>query len=431
MSLIFGAIADDLTGGLELAAMLQAQGVACDFVTDPSMVGAGAEAIVVAIRTRVAPRAKAVDAFIEAGNRLLGAGASRLFFKYCATFDSTDEGNIGPCADALRTLTSAPQILFCPSFPEAGRRVFQGHLFSDTQLISESPKRDDPLTPMHDPNLVRVLQRQTPTPVGLLAHQVVRAGPAAMRKWSEETHRKGIVYAIGDAATAEDLKALAEFTADWPLMTGNSSIAAYYPAIWRERGLIGAPAQCSIPAVVGPGVVLAGSCAERTLRQLEIFARTRPVLHIDLVEAAINVEAAVARAVAWAAARVAASPVAIATSGSPAAVQTAQAMFGLRGAADLAESLLGGIAQRLRVEIGVTRYLIAGGETSGAVLEHMGVKKLRVGAYEAPGLAQAFYEGSTPLAFCLKSGKLGPEDMFLPMLDSLARGMVPTKGGKA
>ena len=426
MSLIFGAIADDLTGGLELAAMLRAGGVACDFVSDPSLIGAGAEAAVVALRTRVAPKAEAVRAFEQAGRRLIKAGASRLFFKYCATFDSTDEGNIGPCADVLRELTGAAQALFCPSFPEAGRRVFQGHLFADAQLISESPKRDDPLTPMHDPNLVRVLQRQTPTSVGLLAHQVVRAGQRAMRDWSDDSRRKGIVYAIGDAATPADLRALAEFTADWPLMTGNSSIAAYYPRIWRAHDLIGAPTPPTIPTVPGPGVVLAGSCAERTLQQLEAFARSRPVLRLNLIDAAANVETAVDHAVAWAASRIGEGPVAIATSELPAAVQKTQGKFGLRGAADLAETLLGRIAQRLRLEIGVTRYLIAGGETSGAVLEHMGVKRLLVGAYEAPGVAQAFYEGSTPLAFCLKSGKLGPEDMFLPMLDSLARGVIAT-----
>jgi 3-dehydrotetronate 4-kinase len=426
MSLIFGAIADDLTGGLELAAMLRAQGVACDFVTDSSLISANShfEAAVVALRTRVAPVARAVAAFKDAGARLLAAGTPRLFFKYCATFDSTDEGNIGPCADSLSDLTNAQQILFCPSFPEAGRRVFQGHLFVDAQLISESPKRDDPLTPMHDPNLVRVLQRQTATRVGLLPHQTVQAGRSAMQDWSEATRRRGIRYAIADAASPADLRALAEFTADWPLMTGNSSIAAYYPACWREKGLVGGQrSSTAITPVPGPGVVLAGSCAERTLQQLDSFAQSRPVLRLDLVAAASGAEGAIDQAVAWAAARVMEGPVAIATSASPQKVQEAQKALGQRRAADLAEALLGRIAQRLRLEAGVTRYLVAGGETSGAVLEHLDVRRLRVGPYEAPGLAQAVHEDPSPLAFCLKSGKLGPEDMFLPMLDKMSRGV--------
>lgn len=158
--------------------MLRSGGVDCAFVSDPAALEP-AETAVVALRTRVAPRAEAMARFREAAERLRSLGAPRLFFKYCATFDSTDEGNIGPCADVLSE--AAAPVLFCPSYPEAGRRVFQGHLFYDDMLISESPKRHDPLTPMTDPNLVRVLQRQTGIPVGLLPQQIVRAGFAAMR----------------------------------------------------------------------------------------------------------------------------------------------------------------------------------------------------------------------------------------------------------
>jgi uncharacterized protein YgbK (DUF1537 family) len=290
MALLFGALADDLTGGMELAAMLVAQGVRCGFVTRPEGVASLADdlhAVVVAQKTRVVPAADAVAAFERGAQALLARGARQLFFKYCATFDSTDDGNIGPCADVLREMTGARLTAFCPSFPEAGRRVFQGHLFADQMLISESPKRFDPLTPMLDPNLVRVLQRQTQTRVGLIPQQVVHAGPAALRAHAARLEDAGIGFAIADAAEPADLATLAELTWDWPLMTGNSSVGAYYPALWRTNGWLKREpdADRALPAIDGPGVVLAGSCADRSIEQLKAFERERPVRWIDVEQA--------------------------------------------------------------------------------------------------------------------------------------------------
>jgi 3-dehydrotetronate 4-kinase len=420
VSLIFGAIADDLTGGLELAAMIRAGGVPCAFATDlPERVDG--PAIVVARRTRVADPVAAVEDVRRVGSWLADRGARQVFFKYCATFDSTPAGNIGNCADVLRDLTGSRLAAFCPSFPEVGRRVFQGHLFADDRLISESPKKDDPLTPMTDPDLVRVLQRQTRTPVGLIPHQVVRAGLDAMSAHCGRLVDQGIGFALADAAEPDDLQALAALTVSWPLMTGGSSVAAYYPALWRQQGLVPPEATLPpLPRVEGPGVVLAGSCAERTRRQLEVFGRYRPVLKLDLL-AMTDAADAVAQALAWARPRLQDGPVAIATSAEPPAVAEAQKRHGQRGAASLAEAILSRLSLALCDE-GVTRFLIAGGETSGAVLDHLGIRSLRVGRYRAPGIAQAVSDGSRPLAFCLKSGKLGPEDMFLPMLESLEEG---------
>jgi uncharacterized protein YgbK (DUF1537 family) len=423
MSLVFGAVADDLTGGLELAAMIRAGGVPCAFVTElPDTVSD--PAIVVARRTRVAEPASAVADISRVGAWLIERGARQLFFKYCATFDSTPHGNIGNCADALRQLTGSRLAAFCPSFPEAGRRVFQGHLFADDRLISESPKRHDPLTPMTDPDLVRVLQQQTKTPVGLIPQQIVRAGLAAMTQHCERLSANGIGFALADAAVPDDLAALAALTVSWPLMTGNSSIAAYYPALWRERGLVDANDSVPrLPPVPGPGVVLAGSCAEKTMRQLKVFGRERPVLMLDLA-AISDADTAVTEALAWALPRLADGPVAIATSADPEAVAAVQARLGQRRAATLAEEILSKLAQALRTS-GVRRFLIAGGETSGAVLDRLAIHSLRAGAYRAPGVSQALSEGATPLAFCLKSGKLGPEDMLLPMLASMEKGEQP------
>jgi uncharacterized protein YgbK (DUF1537 family) len=423
MSLIFGALADDLTGGMELAAMLVSQGIRCGFVTDPARVAdlVDVDAVVIAQKTRVVPAAQAVAAFERGAKALLARGARQLFFKYCATFDSTDDGNIGPCADVLRDLTGAAQVLFAPSFPEAGRRVFQGHLFYDDMLISESPKRFDPLTPMLDPSLVRTLQRQTTTRVGLMPQQAVRAGLAAMQEHGRRLTDAGIGYAIADATMPSDLEALAELSCEWPLATGNSSLAYYYPPHWRRLGWLGGDVHATpLPPVSGPAVALSGSCAERSLDQLLAFERERPVLRLDL-ERAIDGVDVVAEAMGWACSALADGPVAIATSALPEQVARVQARIGRHQAAALGEAVLGRRAMRL-VEAGVRRIVVLGGETSGSVLEQLRIDRLQVGRYVAPGVARAVSTGDTPIALCLKSGKLGPVDMLLPMLASMEAG---------
>lgn len=421
MGVRFGAIADDVTGGVELAALMTAAGVTCDFVTDPALVRAGPEtAVVIALKTRTAPFDAARDAFAAGVRALQDVSARQIFFKYCATFDSTSAGNIGPCADVLMDAAAPPMMLFSPSFPEAGRTVFQGHLFVGDRLVSESPKKDDPLTPMTDPDLCRVLAPQTARRVGLLRLQEVQAGVASLQQASDALARRGVDYAIVDGVTDEDLRTIAELTVGWPAMSGNSSIAGFYPALWRKRCEIepSDPATAH-PGIDGPAVVLAGSCAERTLEQLAHFARDRPVLAIDLLDAADADP--VPAAVEWAAANMLDGPVAVATSAGPTEVARARERLGRAEAAALAEDILGRLAARLR-DRGARRFLVAGGETSGAVLEQLGIRRLAVGPYERAGVSRAVATGVTPIALCLKSGKLGPPDMFLATLEGMRMG---------
>jgi uncharacterized protein YgbK (DUF1537 family) len=421
MSVRFGAIADDVTGGVELAALMTAAGVACDFVTDPALVRDGPEAaVVIALKTRTAPVAAARAAFADGVRALQAVGARQIFFKYCATFDSTPAGNIGPCADVLMDATTPPLMLFSPSFPEAARTVYQGHLFVGDRLVSESPKKDDPLTPMTDPDLCRVLAPQTGRHVGLLPLQDVQAGVDALRQASDALACNGVDYAIVDAVSDDDLRVVAELTVGWPAMSGNSSVAGFYPDLWRGRGEIEANGRAAgSTGIDGPAVVLAGSCAERTLEQLVHFARHRPVLAIDLLKA-MDADP-VPAAVEWAAAHMAAGPIAIATSAAPAAVTQARERLGRAGAAALAEDILGRLAAALR-DRGARRFLVAGGETSGAVLSHLDIRRLAVGPYQRAGVAGAVSTGSTPIALCLKSGKLGPPDMFLGTLEEMRMG---------
>lgn len=417
---IFGVIADDLTGGMETAAMLIAQGIDCAFVTDPELVAHAGDvlAIVVAQKTRVISAEAAVAKSEAAARALLAKGTSQLFFKYCATFDSTDQGNIGPVADMLMSLTGARYTAFCPGSPGLSRTVYNGHLFLGTQLISESPKRHDPLTPMTDPDLVRVLQRQTSRKVGLLAHMQISSGEDAARQTIADAAERGTEYFIADSITDADLATIAAVTRDWKLMTGNATIVQHYPPLWKKGGRVPQEAQRDpLPPVQGAGVVLSGSCAERTLEQLADFEKSRPVLRMDLVKGG-DVAESVASALEWALPKLADGPVAIATSASTEAVKQAQQRFGREGAAKLAEGILGGLSIALR-DAGVRRFIVAGGETSGSIVEHLGIRSLRVGPYGGPGIGTATTDGPDPIAFCLKSGKLGPVDLFLKTFSSM------------
>lgn len=420
---ILGVIADDLTGGMETASMLVAQGVACTFVTRPERVAdtPTTPVIVVAQKTRVIAAADAVSRAEAAARSLLAAGVRQLFFKYCATFDSTDRGNIGPVAERLLDLTGEQRTAYCPSSAEVSRLVFNGHLFVGTQLVSESPKRFDPLTPMTDPDLVRVLQRQTKARVGLLPHRLVRTGNReTLARHVEALVADGVRHIITDAIYEEDLAAIAALCVEWRVMTGNSAIVQNYPALWRDRGWLRDRGHSPmLPAVDGPAVVLSGSCAERTLEQLAAFERHRPVLRLDITSGA-DVASVVDQATEWAASRLSDGPVAIATSASSDDVRLAQERLGRDGAAARAEAILGDIAVRL-VGMGVRRLLVAGGETSGSVVQRLGVERLKIGAYRGPGVALATAENERPLAICLKSGKLGPVEMFLPTLDAMTR----------
>lgn len=415
--LLFGGIADDLTGGLELAAMLVRAGVPARVLTSRGRaedIGPAAAAVI-ALKIRVAPRRAAVAAALQALAVLTPRRPRMVFQKYCATFDSTRRGNIGPIADALAERLGAGFTAFCPAFPEVARTVYQGHLFVAEELVSRSPKRLDPLTPMREPDLTRVLAAQTKRRVGLIRHADLAAGDGAVAARIAALRAREVAYAIADAVDEADLMALAAASVDWPLMTGGSSVAAHYPAVWRERGwLAETPAPAPLAAVDGPGVVIAGSCAERTREQLDLFGRARPVLALGIDEL-VDARAAADRALAWAQPLLSSGPVAIASSAAPEDVAAAQRRFGAKPAAAAVEAGLGAIAVALAGQ-GVRRFVVAGGETSGAVLDALGVIALDVGPYEAPGLSRAVSTGGRPSAFHLKSGKLGAADMFMTAL---------------
>lgn len=411
--LLLGGISDDFTGGLELAAMMARDGLRARLLTRLARPAdlKDLDVAVIALKSRVAPAAKAVRDFGKAMDVLAQRGARQVYFKYCATFDSTPRGNIGPCADYLADRLGTDFTGFCPAFPDVERKVYRGHLYWADQLISDTPKRNDPLTPMRDPNLVRVLQAQTRHKVSLIRHEELQGDLAFREAAVARLKAAGFRYAICDAISNDDLKRLAEISVTWPLMTGGSSVAEYYPDLWRARGWTGAPhAPAHLRPVPGPAVVLAGSCAEQTAAQIAHFGQSHPVQTLDLIEIAARPEL-VERAIERAAIEIARGSIGVAVSAGADAVAAAQIKFGRRGAARRAEAALSRIAIALHRH-GVRRFIIAGGETSGAILEALKVRAMDISPYQGPGTARAVSSGPDPISFHLKPGKLGSIDML-------------------
>ena len=376
----------------------------------------------VALKSRMAPAGQAVAWSLAALDWLDAAGCRQFVHKVCSTFDSTDEGNIGPVADALIAALGCGFAPVCPAFPANARTVYLGHLFVGNALLSESGMQDHPLTPMRDPNLVRVLSRQTDGTVGLVPFATVERGPAALRAGLTALKEQGRRYGVVDALTEAHLLALGEAAAGQALLVGGSGIALGLPGNFRRAGLLGERAADALPAVPGHAAVLAGSCSRTTLFQLG-SARGRAPTH-EMDPLATPDAAALAReALAWAEGRLGAVPVVIAASATPERVAALQRRLGREAASALVEDALATVAVGL-VERGVRRLVVAGGETSGAVVERLGVRSLRIGAEIDAGVPWTLAEmgaglGAGPVMLALKSGNFGGRDFFLTAFEAL------------
>jgi len=384
-----------------------------------------AEAVVVALKSRTIPAAQAIEQSLAALDWLQMAGARQILFKYCSTFDSTDAGNIGPVAEALMDALDTDFTLFCPAFPENGRTNYLGYLFVGDVLLSESSMRDHPLTPMRDPSLVRILQRQCRGKVGLVPQYDVSQGVAAIRDALASLRQAGFRHAIVDAIDDRDLEAIGEAAADFPLITGGSGIALGLPENFRRQGLLGDGAAAdALPPVAGAAAVLSGSCSEATRAQVAYMRERAPVFTIDPIAATAGRRIA-EEALAWAKPRLGDRPVLISATASPEEVAAIQEVLGRERAGALVERVFADIARGL-VAHGVRRLVVAGGETAGAIVQALGVTGLRIGRQIDLGVPwTASLPGSLDepvLALALKSGNFGAPDFFLRAFSVLSEG---------
>lgn len=420
--MLLGVIADDLTGATDVALMLAREGMrVVQTVGVPASAAAlpDADAVVVSLKSRTNPADEAVAWSLASCEALLGAGARQILFKYCSTFDSTDAGNIGPVTEALVARLKAPWTVACPAFPANGRSVYQGHLFVGHQLLSDSPMKDHPLTPMRDSNLVRVLQRQTRLPVGLVPTATVGKGAPAVRGAFEALAKDGPAIGIGDAISDDHLRILGEAFAGEPLLTGGSGIALGLPANFRRAGLL-APAAAArgFAAPAGSSAILAGSCSAATRGQVQ-DAREKgvPAFALDPVAIAEG-RMTSSDVLAWARPQLGTMPVLVYSTAEPEAVRAVQERFGRDEAGAMIERLLGEVATGLAAA-GVKRLVVAGGETSGAVVGALGIAMLEIGPEIDPGVPWTLAADGEPMALALKSGNFGTRDFFTKALAML------------
>jgi uncharacterized protein YgbK (DUF1537 family) len=418
-----GCIADDFTGGTDLAGMLVKAGM-----RTVQLIGvpdgpppADVDAVVIALKSRTSPVDDAVAESLAALRWLQEAGCRQFYFKYCSTFDSTPRGNIGPVADALMRALDTEFTIACPALPANGRTVYQGYLFVGNVPLSESGMRNHPLTPMTDANLVRVLQRQTARKVGLVDHVTVSRGDAAIRERVAALRQQGHGFAVVDALSHVDLDAIGAACADLPLVTGGSGIALGLPQNFRRQGLLASDAVAdALPRTGGLRAVISGSCSVATQKQVDVMRASCPSFQVDPLRLARG-ENVVATALDWAAGRIGQQPVLVYATATPEAVGRVQAELGVGQAGQLVEHALAGIAVGL-VRAGVGQMIVAGGETSGAVVKALGVKGLRIGPEIDPGVpwtSTVHDDGTPPLALALKSGNFGSEDFFLKAWNTL------------
>jgi len=420
---LLGVVADDFTGASDIANTLARGGLRTVLAVGqpaPERDFGPLDALVVALKTRSIAPADAVAQSVAALGALHARGARRFIFKYCSTFDSTPSGNIGPVADALLERLGASFTIHCPAMPANGRRVFGGYLYVGDVLLSESGMRDHPLNPMRDANLVRVLGAQTSGRVGRIDFAVVRRGRAAIAQAIREAASAGVRHAIVDAVDDDDLRALGEaaIDADLPLIAGGSGIALGMRA-GDGGSLREADAADRLPLIDGPAAVLAGSCSRATLAQIA-YARTRlPVF--DLSQGSLDEPPArVAEALAWADTAIGERPVLVVASDTPERVEQNQRRYGAAEASARVERVLVGIARGLQAR-GVRRFIVAGGETSGAVVDGLAIDALRIGPQIDPGVPWTATFGERPVALALKSGNFGAEDFFVRAFDCLGQ----------
>jgi 3-dehydrotetronate 4-kinase len=404
-----GCIADDFTGATDLANNLVRAGMrVVQTIGVPQQPVPDVDAVVVALKSRTAPVEQAVRESVAAARWLRGQGAAQLYFKVCSTFDSTPAGNIGPVAEALLDEVGAGSVIVTPAFPENGRTVFKGHLFVGDLLLSDSPMRHHPLTPMTDANLVRVLQAQLRSQrVGLVDHGTVRRGEAAVRERLQALREGGMAFAVADAIQDADLHVLAAAVRAQPLVVAGSGLAIGIPAL---HGLAPRAEAAALPAARGHRAVVSGSCSAATNAQVAHFiAQGGAAFAIDPLRLAAGDDLA-AQALAWALPRLGAQTVLVYATAAPEAVRAVQAQLGAERAGALVETTLARIARGL-VDAGVGQLLVAGGETSGACVQALGITQLRIGPQIDPGVPWCHAE-VPGLHVALKSGNFGGTDFF-------------------
>jgi uncharacterized protein YgbK (DUF1537 family) len=419
--LLLGCIADDFTGATDLANNLVRAGmrVVQTIGVPNAPLSAEVDAVVVALKSRTISPQDAIDQSLQALQWLQGQGAQQIYFKYCSTFDSTAQGNIGPVTEALMHALQTDFTIATPAFPDNGRTVFKGYLFVGDVLLNESGMQHHPLTPMVDANLVRVMQAQCKSKVGLLSHKTIAQGTASIGQEITNLKQQGVRIAIVDAVSNDDLMRLGPALKGMPLVTAGSGVAIGLP---QNFGLSPTPQASVLPKASGLQAVVSGSCSQATNRQVAHFiASGRPAFLIDPLHLEGSWQDLVQEALAWAQGHLATGPVLVYSTATPESVQAVQSQLGVEAAGHQVEQALAAIARGL-LQQGVHQLVLAGGETSGACVQALSIEQLQIGPQIDPGVP--WCHAHTPMGgvhITLKSGNFGTDDFFTKAFNFLSQ----------
>jgi len=420
MTTFLGCIADDFTGATDLASMLARSGVNVSLrigvpLSTPENT---AEIEVIALKTRSISVSKAIEESLSALKWLNEAGAKKYFFKYCSTFDSTAEGNIGPVSEALMNELKVDQTIYCPAFPENGRSIYMGNLFVGQKLLSESSMKDHPLTPMNDSNLMRLLSAQVSRRVGLADRIVVNSGVNSLKEKLISLKENDVPHVIVDAVADTDLDTIASACQDMEFITGGSALAMPLAEFYKASGKISANDNSFMNKKLNTGsIILSGSCSEMTIIQVKNFIqRGAAAFQLDPIDLAEN---GVKKVLDWLSSQDFTKNIIIYATSDPDTVKKVQAELGVDMAGKIVEQGLSECAIAAR-ELGIKNFIIAGGETSGAITKALNVRQLDIGIEIAPGVPWTFSgKRNNQIALSLKSGNFGSEEFFTEALSKL------------
>jgi len=420
MTTFLGCIADDFTGATDLASMLARSGVNVSLrigvpLSTPENT---AEIEVIALKTRSISASKAIEESLSALKWLKEAGAKKYFFKYCSTFDSTAEGNIGPVSEALMNELKVDQTIYCPAFPENGRSIYMGNLFVGQKLLSESSMKDHPLTPMNDSNLMRLLSAQVSRRVGLADRIVVNSGVNSLKEKLISLKENDVPHVIVDAVADTDLDTIASACQDMDFITGGSALAMPLAEFYKASGKISAVDNSFMNKKLNTGsIILSGSCSEMTIIQVKNFIqRGAAAFQLDPIDLAEN---GVKKVLDWLSSQDFTKNTIIYATSDPDTVKKVQAELGVDMAGKIVEQGLSECAIAAR-ELGIKNFIIAGGETSGAITKALNVRQLDIGIEIAPGVPWTFSgKRNNQIALSLKSGNFGSEEFFTEALNKL------------
>ncbi|MEM7195419.1 MAG: 3-oxo-tetronate kinase [Pseudomonadota bacterium] len=407
--MILGCIGDDFTGSSDLGNTLRKKGMhVVQYNGIPEHAAeSDVDAGIIALKSRSCSASVAKRDALLALDWLKRQGCRQFFFKYCSTFDSTREGNIGPVAESLLEALGETTTVFCPAFPATGRSVYQGHLFVNNTLLNESGMESHPLTPMVDSDIRRWLSYQVESEVGHIPFTTVSQGANAITRRIDELTRKNQNLIVIDAILDTDLYAIGQAVCDLRLITGGSGVAQGLPENYRIKGWISACETKWTPNPA-PAVVLSGSCSSATRRQVQHHLGTRPAMEID-VDALIHNALDTAHLVNWCIEHQHDLPM-IYSSAEPDRVERLQSKYGAENIAERIETLFAECAPDL-VASGFGRIVVAGGETSGAVVQALKCSQLEIGPEIDPGVP-AVRDPQSGVALALKSGNFGAIDFF-------------------